>query len=106
MDAPWVRRIRLKGAWLYVHPENERRALAFHETLRTGTVSTARGRSQTPAQKRALLERLLAAWQRTHHQQRLGQFIVNACGDRDLFSLEDQDLIELLESFVNRKPEP
>jgi hypothetical protein len=105
MDAPWVRRIRLKGASLYVHPENERRALAFHESLRTGALGVQRGRAQTPSQKRALLDRLLAAWQRAHHQ-RLGQFIVNACGDRDLFSLEDQELVELLEALAERKSDP
>jgi hypothetical protein len=27
MPAPWERRMRLRGAWLYVHPENEREAI-------------------------------------------------------------------------------
>lgn len=27
LPAPWERRMRLRGAWLYVHPENERAAL-------------------------------------------------------------------------------
>jgi hypothetical protein len=27
LPKPWERRIRLKGAWLYVHPENERAAM-------------------------------------------------------------------------------
>lgn len=101
MDAPWVRRIRLKGAWIYVHPENERRAVAFQEGLRTGTLGIPRGRAAKPAQKRAAVERLLATWERAEHQ-RLGQLIVKACGDRDLFDLEDEDLIGLLERFSER----
>jgi hypothetical protein len=106
MDAPWVRRVRLKGAWLYVHPENERRALAFHEGLRNGAALAApRGRAVSPDQKRAAIERLLSVWQASHHQ-RLGQLIVNACGEHDLFSLEDDELLELLETFPKRKSEP
>jgi hypothetical protein len=104
MDPPWVRRIRLKGAWMYVHPENERRAVAFQEGLRTGTLGVPRGRAIKPAQKRAALERLLVAWERARHQ-RLGQLIVKACEDRDLFNLEDDELIALLERLCERPSE-
>jgi hypothetical protein len=33
LPPPWERRMRLKGAWLYVHPENERAALLRLEEL-------------------------------------------------------------------------
>jgi hypothetical protein len=33
MPGPWVRRMRLRGAWLYVHSGNERAALAYLASL-------------------------------------------------------------------------
>lgn len=43
-----------------------------------------------------LLERLAAAWER-NPDLRLGQLIYNATRNRDLFNIEDDDLLEVIE---------
>jgi hypothetical protein len=65
------------------------------------------GRALTPEQKRAIIERVLAAWE-AHPQQRLGQFIGNGLGRvtagkpqedqlRKLYYVEDEAFAEMLE---------
>jgi hypothetical protein len=61
-------------------------------------------RALTADQKRAVLERLLAAWLRAP-ELRLGQLIDNAVRAKtgclpDLFDVEDEQLAELVEAFV------
>lgn len=53
----------------------------------------------TPAEKRAIVERIHAAWCAMPHQ-RLGQLIANACRDKSIFYTEDTTLAELCEAFV------
>lgn len=68
------------------------------------------GRPVTPDQKRAIVERVLVAWQRVPFQ-RLGQLIDNAMRGPDgaqpcdLSDVEDDDLAELVEAFAARMPE-
>ena len=63
------------------------------------------GRAATPETKRAAVERLLAAWERSPHQ-RLGQLLDNAlimeslAGAVGLFGVEDEPLIAMVERFV------
>jgi uncharacterized protein YihD (DUF1040 family) len=73
---------------------------------------TPPGRAFTTAQKRELVERLLAAWQRSPHQ-RLGQFISNAAHAAshegrsvDLFQVEDDLFALMVENFAKRVSEP
>lgn len=58
-------------------------------------------RAETPEQKRAVIERLLAVWLRTP-QQRLGQLLDNVCSGSP-FYVEDERLARLAESHY---PEP
>jgi len=59
-----------------------------------------KGRALTDQQKRAVVERLLAAW-RVVPKLRLGQLLINSEGlGRDLFYIEDETLAELVEAFV------
>ena len=53
-------------------------------------------RALTPKMKRAVVERLLLAWEQVP-EQRLGQLIDNAFGNRDMFHVEDFDFIEHVE---------
>lgn len=60
------------------------------------------GRALTPEQKRAIIERVLAAWEASP-QLRLGQLIVNTLGRNpahpvSLFFVEDEALAELMEN--------
>lgn len=60
------------------------------------------GRARTPEQKRAVIERLYALWLTSPHQ-RLGQLLVNAAHEgppTPLFNVEDDALVELIETFV------
>jgi hypothetical protein len=66
-------------------------------------------RSLTPEQKRAIVERVLVAWEKSP-QLRLGQMIYSVSyaaltnadnAGRDLFFIEDTDLAELLETWRN-----
>lgn len=69
------------------------------------------GRALTPEQKRAVVERLYAAWLASP-SQRLGQLTVNTMqmvvpeGGKELvsrlFYIEDETLIEKIEGFVAR----
>ncbi len=63
------------------------------------------GRAVTPGQKRAVIERLYAAW--LHQpQQRLGQLLQNAIHhplrstDSSMFNVEDMDLVSKVEGFA------
>jgi hypothetical protein len=56
-------------------------------------------RAITSEQKRFLIERLLIAWNK-EACLRLGQLLSNAVGD-DLFNIEDQTLIDKVETFIN-----
>jgi len=59
-----------------------------------------RGRAKTPEHKRAVIERLYAAWIALP-DLRLGQLIECACDKRpDLFYVEDEDLVADAEAFV------
>lgn len=64
-----------------------------------------KGRAQTSAQKRAVIERILAAWEQ-RPTERLGQFIVNALPpshEGDPFYVEDEVLASLCEMRVSGK---
>lgn len=58
------------------------------------------GRALTPKQKRAVIERVFAAWEK-HPRQRLGQLLCNVqSGPHDsLFFVEDEALAEVLERW-------
>lgn len=67
------------------------------------------GRALTPEQKRAVIERVLARWERTP-QLRLGQLVSNTIARetgyaetadqvRKLFNVEDEELASLLEKW-------
>lgn len=57
------------------------------------------GRAATDTQKHDRLLEISQAWSEVP-TQRLGQLIVNAIGDRDLFYVEDEDLTVLLLKFA------
>jgi hypothetical protein len=65
-----------------------------------------KGRAETDSQKKEILDKLLEAWKKSP-LQRLGQLIDNALyADRkelkkNLFYIEDQDFIELVDKFVH-----
>jgi hypothetical protein len=64
-------------------------------------VTTPPGRAVTDEQKRAVVERLLAAWMRMPHL-RLGQFVC-ACSARtnaDPFFIEDETLVTQAVEFA------
>ena len=64
--------------------------------------NTATGRATETWQKRILIEALFAAWV-ANPELRLGQLIVNAVtGARDVFSVEDMELSDLLRAYVSR----
>ena len=65
-------------------------------------MSAPTGRALTPAEKRAVIERIHAAWIAVPHQ-RLGQLIANACGG-DAFYTENTTLAELCEAFAKERP--
>lgn len=64
-----------------------------------------KGRALTPHQKRAVLDRVLLAWERVP-EQRLGQLLTNTFGApqndgaANLFYVEDEALAEGLERYV------
>jgi hypothetical protein len=59
------------------------------------------GRAHTDDEKRALIEKLLSAWKTPRGRHlRLGQLIVNA-GVIEPFYVEDAELGDLVETFVN-----
>lgn len=57
------------------------------------------GRAYTEGEKRAVIERVFAAWIQTPHL-RLGQLIGNAVGDP--YYTEDDELARRLETFAER----
>jgi len=59
-------------------------------------------RAVTAKMKRAVIERILVAWEQVP-DQRLGQLIDNAHGqhEMDLFQVEDFDLAERVERFAD-----
>lgn len=57
------------------------------------------GRAETYDEKAATTRVLRAAWHLAP-QLRLGQLIVNAIGDVDLFNVEDDELVRLVAEFV------
>jgi hypothetical protein len=56
------------------------------------------GRALTPEQKRAVMERILRAWEQVP-ELRLGQFLVGAAdrAERDVFYVEDEALADMCE---------
>lgn len=44
---------------------------------------------------------LMRSWLK-HDHLRLGQLIVNAIGEKDLFYIEDVDLVELIKEYINK----
>ena len=65
------------------------------------------GRAITPEQKRAIVERLLAAWLRAP-ELRFGQMLTAAAdrAERDTFYIEDEALCEAVEALAPREPTP
>jgi hypothetical protein len=63
------------------------------------------GRAYTDEEKRAVLDRLYAAWCRVS-AQRLGQLLVNANGESALFYREDEVLARQVESFAKEHGKP
>ena len=57
------------------------------------------GRAETPEQKRAVIERLYAAWLKVP-TLRLGQFIYGSTNECDIFGMEDEALIAELERIT------
>jgi hypothetical protein len=58
------------------------------------------GRAQTFEEKRLVIMRLLHAWKFGAYDTRLGQLIVNALGKKDLFNIEDEELIKTIEAYI------
>lgn len=63
---------------------------------------TPAGRALTDEQKRAVMERLLAAWQK-RPALRLGQMLEAANGIGNLFYREDEDLVQDVERLVEER---
>lgn len=57
------------------------------------------GRAETYNEKMFATQQIRDMWA-TLPQLRLGQLIVNAIGDRDLFNLEDDELVRLVAEFA------
>jgi hypothetical protein len=60
------------------------------------------GRAHTTEQKRAIIERLYAAWLR-YPEQRLSQFISNATRGCDIFYIEDEAFLAELEQMAEEQ---
>ncbi len=56
-------------------------------------------KERDPAEKVELLRRFFVAWSQLP-EQRFGQLVANACYQKDIFSIEDADLIEALELWI------
>lgn len=83
----------------YVHDMSEN-----SENNSTEAKCRISGRAQTSEQKRAVIERLLAAWERVP-EQRLGQLIGNAMyhetwSHQSIHMLEDFRLVNAIDKFV------
>lgn len=57
------------------------------------------GRAYEPSEKRAIMERFLAAWVESP-ELRFGQLLVNSALADDLFYLEDEALAAKVEDYV------
>jgi hypothetical protein len=60
------------------------------------------GRACTPEAKRAVIEQLVAAWER-YPRQRLGQLVVNAAEGGDPFCTEDEPMLSALKAMAERE---
>lgn len=63
------------------------------------------GRAWTDEKKREVIEQIYTAWTSGNgmRQQRLGQLISNAVHPRDIFHIEDDKLVNLINDFVKDK---
>lgn len=59
-------------------------------------------RATTPEQRREVVERLLAVWER-HPELRLGQLVCSAGNRHDPFYTEDFELVEKLENALGER---
>lgn len=79
--------------------------LEFQEKGIAGkTMENVAGRAYTYAEKRAIMEKILAAWAVNQHL-RLGQFLENAVklhNGADLFYLEDEILAEAVLEYAKK----
>lgn len=102
MDAPWVKRLRLKGAIRYVHPINDRNSSGGLRGPLLVAADVPSARVLTPEQKRALVERLVVAWQTTP-RQRLGQLFDSACHGQGAEKARELPFVEdAIEQFAER----
>ena len=60
-----------------------------------------KGRAETYEQKRAVMERILAAWASTEGM-RLGQLLENAAGGFAIFYVEDESLATRTEAYAKK----
>jgi hypothetical protein len=63
------------------------------------------GRALTFESKARVLALILTAWDTDMPSMRLGQLIVCATQDIDLFNVEDTDLAELIDEFAQERTE-
>ncbi len=52
----------------------------------------------SPEKRKEIILRILSAWA-VFPDLRLGQFLVNVCGTRDIFYVPDEELVRLSEKF-------
>lgn len=57
------------------------------------------GRAETDSEKTLVTQQICDKWTMLP-QLRLGQLIVNAIGERDLFNIEDDELVRMVEEFA------
>lgn len=62
-------------------------------------MDSMKDRAVTKEQKRAVVERILRAWEQMP-EQRLGQLIVNSVGGGDPFYAEDNVLVQFVEYYA------
>jgi hypothetical protein len=61
-----------------------------------------KGRAETPAEKKAIIQRLLSVWI-SQPNLRLGQLLIASIPlDRDLFYMEDDELIIHIEKMIRK----
>lgn len=63
--------------------------------------SPVKGRANTDSDKEVIMRRLLAVW-KCMPELRLGQLIMNATNNPDIFYVEDFDLLKCVEDFAAR----
>jgi len=67
-------------------------------------MSKIKGRAHTPEEKRIIIEKLYEVWIKDpNHYLRLGQLLFNAAYIKqvNMFNIEDQDLIDILQNTNN-----